>query len=177
MFKMLMFKMYLLVLYILTCKGSLGSADASQLQIQCHYHKICCKCTSSNPNIDYRPGNKLMSVITTYWSDSLFMKALNAILFSNVTSWFSFYFHSSSISLRRMRCCQMHRRETCMTKEANRQSKREAWVEDLPQWTFSTCSLEVAEGCREKEKVRYSFISNLEAGCVYIQIPFAYITV
>lgn len=44
-----------------------------------------------------------------------------------------------------------------MTREENRQSKREEWVEDLHQWTSSTCSLEVEEGCREREKVRRVF--------------------
>lgn len=56
-----------------------------------------------------------------------------------------------------MRSCQIQRKETCMIREENKQSKREEWVEDLLRWTSSTCSLEVAEGCREREKVRCVF--------------------
>lgn len=44
-----------------------------------------------------------------------------------------------------------------MTREENKQSKREEWEEDLLRWTSSTCSLEVEEGCREREKVRHVF--------------------
>lgn len=66
-------------------------------------------------------------------------------------------FHSSSTSLRPMRSCQTQRKGTCMTREENKLSKREDRVEDLLQWTSSTCSLEVEEGCREREKVRCDF--------------------
>lgn len=44
-----------------------------------------------------------------------------------------------------------------MTREGNKRSKREEWVEDLLRWTSSTCSLAVEEECREREKVRHVF--------------------
>ena len=66
-----------------------------------------------------------------------------------------FLIHSSSLYLKHMRCCPIQRRETCMTKVENKRSKREAWAEEHRQWTFSTCSLEVGDECREREKVRF----------------------
>lgn len=56
-----------------------------------------------------------------------------------------------------MRCCRTQRKGTCTTREENRRSKREAWVEDLLRWTSSTCSLEGEGGCREREKVGHAF--------------------
>lgn len=68
---------------------------------------------------------------------------------------FCFDCYSSSLYLKHMKCCQIQRRDPCMTKEENKQSKKEAWEEELHQWTCSTCSLEVEGGCREREEVRF----------------------
>lgn len=59
-----------------------------------------------------------------------------------------------------------------MTREENKQSKREEWVEDLLRWISSICSLEVEEGCREREKVRNVFgkCSNLYVDQTFLNI-------
>lgn len=54
-----------------------------------------------------------------------------------------------------------------MTKEENKQSKREEWVGDLLRWTSSTCSLEVEEECREREKVKCVFDGAVVCSCVH----------
>lgn len=65
--------------------------------------------------------------------------------------------HSLSSYLKHMRYCQIQRREICTMKVENKPSKREARVEEVHQWTFSTCSLEAEDECKEKEKVSFEF--------------------